>query len=86
MKIKKEFWISLAVMIILFIIPTILTYNDIAFDGTRDYGFPLTFYSVGGFCMAGEACYSFSIFYLIIDLIVLIGVPLLINYLLNKKG
>lgn len=85
MKITKGFWIALGIMIVLFILPTILTYNDIAFDGTRNYGFPLTFYSVGGFCMAGVECSTFSVWYLIIDLIVLIGVPFIVNYFLSKK-
>ena len=85
MKVTKGFWIALGIMIVLFILPTILTYNDIAFDGTRNYGFPLTFYSVGGFCMAGAECSTFSVWYLIIDLIVLIGVPFIVNYFLSKK-
>jgi hypothetical protein len=84
MKFTKVFWIALGIMIIVFILPTLLTYNAPSYDGSRIYGFPLRFYSVGGLCLTGEQCSFFSSMNLIIDLIILIGLPILINYLFLK--
>ena len=87
MKLKKGFWITLGILIILFILPTILTYRAPTYDGTRTYGFPLTYYSFGGLCFSpngGEECSYFSSLNLIIDLLILIGLPLLVNYLILK--
>ena len=84
MKLSKVFWIALIIMIILFVLPTIFTWGAPAYDGSRTYGFPFTFYSFGGLCISGEMCSSFSVLYLIIDLVLLIGLPLLVNYLFLK--
>ena len=91
MKFTKGFWIALVIIVVLFILPTILTYGAPAYDGSMIFGFPLPYYSFGGLCLSsdggGKMCSSFSTLNLVIDLIILVGLPLLVNYLIlrNKK-
>lgn len=85
MKFTKRFWITLAIMIILFILPTVLTFGAPAYDSQRVYGFPLPFYSWGGRCYSpggGILCTSFSYTNLIIDILILIGIPFIVNFII----
>ena len=87
MKFTKWFWISFAVMVVLFFLPTFLTYNAPAVDGSRVYGFPLTYYSWGGLCYSpdgGRLCSSFSTFNLIIDIIIILVIPFIVNFSIIK--
>ncbi len=87
MKFTKWFWITLAIMVVLFIIPTILTFGAPAYDGQIVYGFPLFFYSWGGLCYSpegGTLCSSFSYANLIIDIILLAGIPFIVNFIFLK--
>ena len=87
MKFTKGFWITSGVMITLFILPTILTYGAPAYDSQRTYGFPLSFYSWGGLCYSpdgGKLCTSFSTTNLVLDVIILIAVPFIVNFISNK--
>jgi len=84
MKFTKPFWFILAVMIVLFILPTILTYNAPFADGTRVYGFPLVFNAQGGFCYGSSCEHAFSYLNLVIDLLILVVVPLLVNYIILR--
>ncbi len=82
MKLTKWFWISLTIMIFLFILPTILTFNYPAQDAPRRYGFPLVFYKEGGLinCPGGVCPASFEMLNLIIDIAILIIVPFIVNF------
>ncbi len=87
MKFTTSFWITLAIMIFLFIMPTILTFGAPAYDGSQVYGFPLSFYSWGGKCYSpdgGILCTSFSYTNLIIDILFLIGIPFIVNFISLK--
>ena len=84
MKFTKGFWITLAIMIVLFILPTILTYSAPFVDGVRVYGFPLVFNSEGGFCPPPGCGHTFSYPNLIIDLLILIVVPVIVNFIVLK--
>jgi hypothetical protein len=88
MKLTKGFWIVLIIMIILFALPTFLTYRAPTYDGIRTDGFPLRFNSEGGMCISPEGngvdCGSFSLTYLIIDIMILIGLPILVNFIVLK--
>jgi len=87
MKLTIGFWIALVVMIILFFMPTVLTYNAPAYDGERVYGFPLPYYSWGGFCFSpdgGQMCRFVSYPFMIIDLLILVGIPLGVNLILLR--
>ena len=84
MKFTKSFWITSAIMIVLFIIPTILTYGAPAYDGQRVYGFPLAFNSEGGLCPPPGCEYTFNYLNLIIDLLILIVIPLIVNFIVLK--
>lgn len=82
MKLTKTFWITFALMGALFILPSILTKNAPDVDSQRVYGFPLYFAAAGG----GVAS-SFGFFELLIDIVILIAVPLGLNFVaLRKRG
>ncbi len=84
MKFTKGFWITLAIMIVLFVLPTILTYSSPSVDGIRIYGFPLKFYSEGGYCAWPGCEHTFSYLNFFIDLVILISVPLIVNFIILK--
>ncbi len=69
-------------MAILFFLPTLL--SSLLVDAGTIFGFPLVFYGFGGYC-AGPCPVFFSEFNLVIDVLVLIGVPFLVNFLALKK-
>lgn len=83
MKFTKSFWIALIIMIGLFILPTVLTFNAPTYDGNILYGFPLPFYLYGGMCL-GDPCESFSLTNLIIDLLTLVAIPFVVNFIVLK--
>lgn len=85
MKFTPFFWIALAITLIFFVYPTFQTWNAPAADGLRIYGFPLQFYASGGFCPAPGCDHTFNILYLVIDLLLVFGVPLLINAVATRK-
>lgn len=85
MKFTKSFWITLSVTTVLFILPSILTYGyPVADDMGIFYGFPMTFYSAGGFCQYAHCGLPFSYLNLCIDILFVIGLPILIGYLTAK--
>jgi hypothetical protein len=85
MKLTKSFWLVLAVMIVLFVLPTIDTYNSPMVDGPRVFGFPLRFYSYGGLCSTSP-CRSFNYWNLLLDIFVLVGIPLTANFISIKSS
>jgi len=87
MRFTKGFWITLGVMCLLFILPTILTFGAPAYDGQRVYGFPLPFYSWGGRCFSpdgGMTCTTSSYINLLIDIAILVGIPFILNFIILK--
>jgi hypothetical protein len=84
MKLTIGFWIALAIMAVLFILPTISTYSAPFVDGIRVYGFPLIFNSEGGDCLPPGCDHTFSYLNLIIDLLILSAIPFIVNFIILK--
>tara|TARA_Y100000310_G_scaffold208118_1_gene208652 strand:+ start:12932 stop:13213 length:282 start_codon:yes stop_codon:yes gene_type:complete len=82
-RITKWFWVFFAITTSVFIFPTVATWSSPYIDGFRIYGFPAPFYVSGGFCV-GECGHEFKLYALIFDLILLIGIPAVVNYLVLK--
>jgi hypothetical protein len=80
----KYFWISFAFLVVLFFIPYVITYNAPFVDGSRVIGFPLTAYSYGGWCVVSQSCYGFIPRAFIVDVLIIIVTPLIVNYLTLK--
>ncbi len=84
MKLTKSFWIVLVVMIVLFVLPTIESYNAPMIDGPVVFGFPLEFYSEGG--LRAFPCGNFNYRNLLLDIFVLLATPLVVNFILIKSS
>jgi len=84
MKLTKGFWITLAIMTVLFIMPTILTYSAPFVDGIRTYGFPLKFNSEGGLCPPPGCGHTFSYLNLFTDLLILFATPFIVNLIISR--
>jgi hypothetical protein len=85
MMLSKAFWISLCVMIILFFVPFLLTMSAPNRDGQAKWGFPLFFASYGGETLNGTMYSAFSVWILILDLLIMIAVPLIVNMFYKKN-
>lgn len=85
MKLTKPALYTFAVLLILWLVPTALTYDAPYVDGARLHGFPLPFYWWGGLCAGGKVCMEFSQLFLLIDLVVLLGIPALVNYFVLRR-
>lgn len=84
MKLTKAFWITLGIMLVIFVLPTISTYNLPYVDGVRIYGFPFVFKSEGGMCPPPGCGHSFSYLNIVLDLLILIAIPLIVNAIIIK--
>lgn len=76
------------IMIIILIAPTILTLDEPAKDGLTIYGFPLQFYTEGGYCEPCPCVHTFHFHYALIDILLVFGIPIVINniaLLLRKR-
>jgi len=76
--------VAFIIMIILFILPTVLTFSNPFVDGVRTYGFPLTYNTVGGDCLPPGCEHVFSYVNLIIDLLIVITIPIIVNHIVLK--
>lgn len=84
MKLTKSYWIALGIMLFLFVLPTLMTWGAPAHDGTRVYGFPLPFYSEGGFCLPPGCNHDFYPSNLFIDLLLVVLIPLVVTFIIQK--
>ena len=84
MKLTKWFYISLAIMAVLFLIST----TSFTYDGSDigwKKGFPLVYETGGAFCPPDFSCGFFSIVNLITDLIIMLAiVPFVVNFVALK--
>ncbi len=78
------FSVTFCVMAVLFFLPTYLTWEAPFVDGQRKYGFPITFYSWGGLCPESRVCAHFSLWSLIVDPLIVVGIPALVG-VLNQR-
>ena len=90
MKLTKYFWTALLIMMILFLVPYLKTKDHPDVDGRAIWGFPFTFYSYGGECyneeVGGFSCKGFfNPVYLILDMLIILLVPFVINYIIVKN-
>lgn len=81
----KVFWTIQIFMIVLFILPTLMTITAPLTDGAVQFGFPLTFNSTGGLCSSSGCGFAFNYLNLLIDLLLVVGIPLLANFIFAKS-
>lgn len=80
---NKAFFMVLAVLIAGWFWQSYSTRGAPAWDGQQLYGFPLPYSGWGGFCMDG-GCGWFSTPLLVVDLLILIGLPWLVGGLFRR--
>ena len=85
MKITKYFWMALVIMVLLSFIPYILTMDAPAYDGSAVIGFPLVFNAYGGLCPPSSPCGFFSLTNLIADVLLILAVPVIVNYAVSRR-
>lgn len=84
-KLTIHFYISLSLMLILFFLPTYLTYQSTALGGTMIHGFPFPFLIDKIQCV--DPCKNNINFgFLLLDILFIVITPLVVNRsLLNAK-
>ena len=80
----KTYWQTFGIILVFWVLATLIEPGS---DSATTVGFPIPFYSYGGFwdCRAGN-CTVFMWYLLVYDLLVLIGFPHFLGWLEETKG